>query len=579
MNFLRKTGRFITGLFVRSGLCTFKFIAAVLLGIIGIFRFIWEELCGLFSFAKRGFMLIFRSATESFRSRVQQSNDLAKNIRHAKKEGGKVYAEAVLQFIGSFFFGEYGVMYTAFNYILPVVCIVFTVGIITSGSSQKYGIAVDFNGKRLGIISAEADYNMAERDFQQRIAYSENDELIDLSTQLSVCAISASDTVMTPSELANQMLEASNEELIEAYGIYIDGKFIGAVKNKEKVQSALDKALLDYKPDGKVKEVSYANKIEYTKGIYLMSSLKTEQGAITQLTSTKQRKKVYVVQKNETVLDIVKKFGMKLEDFNTLNPNASDGIFIGQILNVTETERFLPIQYICEHETVTFLDYETVEVETSSLNVGIRAVLTKGERGEKISKYEVTYIDGIEQSRNVISSKITKSPVVETIGIGTYSAMPDDPQTVYFGAPMSGTGQMGWPLDGGWVSDSFISDRNHKGLDIAAPEGTEIYAAEEGLVVSAGWNWGGYGNVVMIEHPDGYATVYAHMIMVYAVEGQYVTKGQLIGFVGNTGNSFGNHLHFEVRYQGICLDPAAFLNTMNMTVDMKKEDDKEDDIG
>ena len=92
---------------------------------------------------------------------------------------------------------------------------------------------------------------------------------------------------------------------------------------------------------------------------------------------------------------------------------------------------------------MTFLDYETVEVETSSLNVGIRAVLTKGVRGEKVSNYEVTYIDGIEQSRTVISSTITKAPVVETIGIGTYSAMPDDPQTVYFGSPMTGTGEMG----------------------------------------------------------------------------------------------------------------------------------------
>ena len=575
MNFLRKTGRFITGLFVRSGLCTFKFIAAVLLGIIVTVRFIFSEILGMFKALGRGFMLIFRSFTESFRSRVRLSNELTREIRRAKKEGGKAYANAVLKFIGSFFFGEDGVFYTAFNYILPIVCIAFVVGIISYGSGQKYGIAVEFNGKHLGIISAEADFTRAEHDFQQRISYSENQDVIDLSAEFAVCVISDSDEIMSAGQLADEMLEASDEELVEAYGIYIDGKFAGAVNDKKVVQEALDKALLDYKPDGMVKEVSYANKIEYTKGIYLMSSLKEEDEAIKQLTSTKKRGKVYVVQHNESVLDIIKKFGMKLEDFNELNPNAADGTFTGQILNVTETERFLPIQYICEHETVTFLDYETVEVETSSLNVGIRAVLTKGERGEKVSNYEVTYIDGIEQSRTVISSTITKAPVVETIGIGTYSAMPDDPQTVYFGSPMTGTGEMGWPLDGGWVSDSFISDRNHKGLDIAAPEGTEIYAAEEGQVVSAGWNSGGYGNVVMIEHPDGYATVYAHMIMVYAVEGQYVTKGQLIGFVGNTGNSFGNHLHFEVRCQGICLDPAGFLNTMNMTRDVKKEDEIE----
>lgn len=570
---MSKIGRFITGLFVRSGLCVFKFIATVLLWIIVAFKFIFSEILGLLKAIGRGIALVWRSLTESFRNRVQLSNELTKNIRKAKKEGKKEYRKSVLTFIGSFFFGEDGVVHTAFNYILPIVCIAFAIGIITSGSGQRYGIAVDYNGKRVGIITAEADFERAERDVRQRLAYSDVGETIDLSAKFSVCVMSAGDKVISASELADEMLEASDEELVEAYGIYIDGEFAGAVNDKNKVQQALDKAILDYKPDGMVKEVTYANKIEYTKGIYLLSSLRKEDEAIRLLTSTKEKKRVYFVQKGDTVLDIIRKFGMKVDDFNKLNPKAESGIIPGQLLNVTETERFLPIKYICETETLTFLDYETVEVETSALNVGIRAVLTKGERGEKISNIEITYIDGIEQSRNVLNSKVTKSPVMETIGIGTYSAMPDNPQTVYFGSPLTGTGEMGWPVDGGWVSDSFISDRNHKGLDIAAPESTEIYAAEEGQVVSAGWNWGGYGNVVMIEHPNGYATVYAHMIMVYAVEGQYVTKGQLIGFVGNTGNSFGNHLHFEVRCQGVCMDPAGFLNTASMTVDMKKEDE------
>ncbi len=575
LNFLRNISRFIVGLFVRSGLCVFKFLAAVLLAVIKTVGFVFSEICGLFNALGRGIALVWRSFTESFRSRVQLSNELTKEIKKAKKEGGKTYRQSLINFIGSFFFGEDGVVYTAFNYILPIVCTAFLIGIISSGSGQRYGIAVDFNGERIGIISAEADFERAERDVMQRISYSEDKEAIDLSAEISICVMAEGDKIISASELADEMLEASDKELVEAYGIYIDGEFAGAVNDKKKVQQELDKALLDYKPDGIVKEVTYANKIEYTKGIYLLSSLRDEDDAVRQLTSTKEKRRVYIVQQGETTLDIIRKFGMKVDDFNKLNPNAEAGLIPGQLLNVTETERFLPIRYVCETETLTFLDYETVEVETSALNVGIRAVLTKGERGEKVSNIEITYVDGIEQSRNVLSSTITKAPVVETIGIGTYSAMPDDPQGVYFGSPMTGTGQMGWPLDGGWVSDAFISDRNHKGMDIAAPEGTEIYAAEEGQVVSAGWNSGGYGNVVMIEHPDGYATVYAHMILVYAVEGQYVTKGQLIGFVGNTGNSFGNHLHFEVRYQGICLDPAGFLNTMNMTRDMKKEDEIE----
>lgn len=555
---------FIVGVLVRAGLSTFKLLAAVFLAIIGTINFILSEISGIFKFLLRGFRWLFRNLTESYRNRVAVSNELIRNIRIAKKEGRAAHKKAVAKFVGSFLFGENGVLYTAFNYILPIVSAAFLIGIINYGSGLEYGIAVEYNGKEIGIISAEADFEKAERDVRQRIAYSDADDKIDLSAKFSLRIISDSDEIITAGQLADEILEASDEALAEAVGIYIDGEFVGAVNDKEKIQTALDKNLLDYKPDGIVKEVSYANMIEFTKGIYLVSSIHDEKETIELLTSTKEKERIYVAKAGETVLDIIGQFGMKLDDFNELNPKAESGVKEGQILNVIETERYLPIQYVKELETLVFLDYETVEVETSSLNAGRRATLVKGERGEKITKQEVVYIDGIEQSRKILSSAVLKEPVVETIGIGTYSALPDDPSTVYFGEPLRGTGQMGWPVKGGWVSDSFISDRNHKGLDIAAPEGTEIYAAEEGQVVSAGWNSGGYGNVVMIEHPDGYATVYAHMIMVYAVEGQYVTKGQLIGFVGNTGNSFGDHCHFEVRYQGICLDPSGFLNTENV---------------
>ena len=165
--------------------------------------------------------------------------------------------------------------------------------------------------------------------------------------------------------------------------------------------------------------------------------------------------------------------------------------------------------------------------------------------------------------------------MVEKIGIGIYAARPDSPDTV-----LTGSGEFGWPVDGGWVSDGFGGERNHKGMDIAASTGTEIYAAADGEVVSAGWNTGGYGYFVQIGHTDEYQTVYGHMSEVLVDEGQYVSRGQLIGLVGNTGNSFGSHCHFEVRHLGICLDPALFLNTtesFNTEADKKKEDDKKKD--
>lgn len=563
--------KFLTALLVRAGLFTIKCISAVLLAVIRTIRFIFSEIGEIFSFIGRAVKWLFRELTESYRNRVRISNELSHDVKTARKQGGKAYRQAVTKLIGSFFFGEDGVLYTAFNWILPIVSVAFLVGVINYGSGLEYGIAVEYNGKDMGIISAEADFETAERDVQQRISYSEGDEIIDLSAKFSLRIISDGDKIMSAGQLADKMLEASDKELGEAYGIYIDGEFIGAVQDKKKIEDALDKRLLNYNVEGLVHDISYVNKIEFTHGIYLQSSIRSEKETIDLLTSSKEKKHVHFAEEGETVVDIIQKYGMELDEFNEMNPTAKDGIKSGKLLYVVERESYLPIQYVREMETLSFLDYQTLEVETSSLNVGTRALLVKGERGEKKSTIEITYVDGIESARKVLSSEVTKKPVVETIGVGTYSASPDDPQTVYFGSALTGTGEMGWPVDGGWVSDSFISDRNHKGMDIAAPESTEIYAAQEGTVVAAGWNSGGYGNVVMIEHANGYATVYAHMISTYAVEGQYVSKGQLIGFVGNTGNSFGNHCHFEVRYQGVCLDPALFLNTAN--IQKRKEDE------
>ncbi|MCM1132084.1 MAG: peptidoglycan DD-metalloendopeptidase family protein [Ruminococcus flavefaciens] len=553
----------MTALAVRAGLCTVKFLSAILLAIIKSIKFIFSEIREILGFAVRTVRWLFRELTEPYRNRVRISNELSRQVKVARKEGGYKYVQAVTRLIGSFFFGEDGVFYTAFNWILPIVLIAFLAGVIKYGSGLEYGIAVEYNGKDMGIISAETDFSKAKKDVQQRISYVEGDEAVDLSAKFSLRIISDGEKMMSSGQLADKMLEASDNELGKAYGIYIDGEFIGAVEDGKAVQTALDDRLLNYKAEGIVRDISYVNKIEFTEGIYLQSSIRSEKETIDLLTSSKERKHVHFVEEGETVVDILQKYGMDLDEFNQMNPLAENGIQEGRLLRVVERENYLPIQYVREMETLSFLDYETLEVETSSLNVGTRATLVKGERGEKKSNIEVTYIDGIESSRKVLDSVVTKKPVVETIGVGTYSAMPDYPQTAYFGSPFTGTGEMGWPVDGGWVSDSFISDRNHKGMDIAAPENTEIYAAQEGTVVAAGWNSGGYGNVVMIEHADGYATVYAHMISTYAVEGQYVSKGQLIGFVGTTGDSTGNHCHFEVRYQGICLDPADFINTVN----------------
>jgi murein DD-endopeptidase MepM/ murein hydrolase activator NlpD len=116
-----------------------------------------------------------------------------------------------------------------------------------------------------------------------------------------------------------------------------------------------------------------------------------------------------------------------------------------------------------------------------------------------------------------------------------------------------------WPVSGPVVSPYGMRwGRLHAGIDIAAPYGVPIAAAAAGVVISAGW-MGGYGNLVVIDHGGGVATAYAHESSLAVGSGQQVAQGQTIGYIGCTGNCFGNHVHFEVRVNGSPVDPLGYL--------------------
>lgn len=121
-----------------------------------------------------------------------------------------------------------------------------------------------------------------------------------------------------------------------------------------------------------------------------------------------------------------------------------------------------------------------------------------------------------------------------------------------------------WPLPGvgvGSISGHFgdmYSNGPHNGLDIAAVYGTPIVAAQAGEVIQAQYHWS-WGNTVLIWHNETFSTRYAHCSSLAVSPGQYVEQGQIVGYVGSTGYSFGNHLHFEVYYNGTRVDPDPYL--------------------
>ncbi|RME81665.1 MAG: LysM peptidoglycan-binding domain-containing protein [Caldilineae bacterium] len=155
--------------------------------------------------------------------------------------------------------------------------------------------------------------------------------------------------------------------------------------------------------------------------------------------------------------------------------------------------------------------------------------------------------------------------------VGQYVLIPNarsryrDPSEVNLPRPRKegwyyGDGQFIWPVerDKLWVSQGFRHGK-HMAVDLAAPEGTPVRAADTGIVLKAGWSDSGYGYRIVIDHGIDYITLYAHLSEYYVQPGDIVQKGEIIGLVGSTGNSTGPHLHFEIRDFGYLIDPLLLL--------------------
>jgi murein DD-endopeptidase MepM/ murein hydrolase activator NlpD len=145
---------------------------------------------------------------------------------------------------------------------------------------------------------------------------------------------------------------------------------------------------------------------------------------------------------------------------------------------------------------------------------------------------------------------------IALLGAGATRASAAAGQPQYFITPTWGamTSQMGWR------HDPFRANtwQHHWGIDIAARMGTPVVASAPGVVRYAGW-YAGYGPVIYLEHGNGWATLYGHLSRLVVRPGQTVAQGMLIGAVGSYGHSTGPHLHFEIRYRGVPVNPLAYL--------------------
>ena len=199
------------------------------------------------------------------------------------------------------------------------------------------------------------------------------------------------------------------------------------------------------------------------------------------------------------------------------------------------------------------IPYETQTVKTSEQYAGYSKTTTAGVNGICRSTTTVTSYNGVEIDRNSVEEEI-QAPVTEIITVGT--AVPRTTQQQRAVAQKSG---FIFPLGGtSYTISTHFGEGNHKGIDLAISAGTPIYAVAGGTVVSSKYD-GNYGNCVVIDHGNGIQTRYAHASVLRVSAGTVVKQGDLLALVGSTGQSTGNHLHFEVTVNGNRVNPAPYI--------------------
>jgi len=413
---------------------------------------------------------------------------------------------------------------------------------------QSLAWEVSLNGEVVGLVR--------ERQALQAAIDAQTEEIrVERGWEVGV----SSHIAYTPKfSLSSDDLDSLKEEILprlqfgkKAAVIVVDGMPVAALSTREEAEALLEQVKSQFTPTQprvQLEAVEFLQATEIVEEYRTIEEIQDPAAAKNVLLHGSERILTHTVKRGESFWTIATRHSLRVSVLEAANPHIRpERLQIGATLNLTIQEPFLEVKTVTRvtyHQPVPFA---TTNVVDNNLWHWDRRVRTPGRPGTQEVVARVTAVNGKEVARDILTRVQVEAPTAQVVARGTKLA------------PTLSTGAFLWPTSGR-VTSAFGQRWGgfHEGVDIGAPTGTAIRAADSGIVSFSGWG-GSFGNMVRIEHGDGYATLYAHASRLLVAVNDVVEKGQVIALVGNTGRSFGPHLHFEIHRQGRPLDPMNFF--------------------
>lgn len=433
---------------------------------------------------------------------------------------------------------------------LCVALLIASVSVFTS--IFTLGTTVIYDGEELGIVKNEEAADAALTDVETELA-----GVLGEDFTLDMSLVSYSTGLVSRSSMVDEAtIETTLNDQLDlvtyGYSLYVDDEFIGATLNKNALSALLEQVKAPYMSE-QTKEIDFVENVEIREGYLPNDSFCNLGDIVLKINETKAGEVVHTVEKGDTWSAIAKAYNTTSADLSDLNPGFDiDKLQIGDEILISNAVPYLTVRVTQWEHYEADIPYEIEYVDDPNLWEGDTETVKKGVYGKADTTALVTYVNSEEVSREITQQTIISQPTTAIVRRGTA------PRPSW--AP---TGTFRWPTSGSLTSKYgyrkiFGGTSFHSGIDIANGKGTNIYAADGGIVTHSGW-MSGYGYLIIIDHQNGYKTYYGHNSKNLVGVGAKVHKGQHIAEMGATGRVTGTHCHFEVRLNGKQQNPLNYL--------------------